>query len=118
LAAGDIASAGQGANCMPHRRAGFLVEVARELVRFSFIWSDQRDDLTAFIAVARRLGRAPTVSASFNRPFTSGRIGARITAATAAMNLDPLQQARGAHRKLLVGFLDRSLPTLVFPLIS
>src|SRR5437763_1855670 len=33
------------------------------------------------------------------------------------MKLDPLQQARRAHRELRVGFLDRLFPDFVFPLI-
>jgi hypothetical protein len=37
---------------------------------------------------------------------------------TAAMNLDQLQQARGAYGELLVGLLERSLPALVFPLVG
>jgi hypothetical protein len=48
--------------------------------------------------------RAAACRASFNA--RTRLAGARIKAASAAMNLDPLQQARGACRKLLVGFLD------------
>jgi hypothetical protein len=57
--------------------ARFLVEVARgmikELVRFSFIRSDQRNDLTAIMVALLRPGaKRRRCRASFNAPLTPG----------------------------------------------
>jgi hypothetical protein len=90
-----------------------------ELVGVSFIRSDQRDDLTAIIAALLRPGaKRRRCCASFNAPPTPGRTGGSHCAAAAPMNLHPLQQKRGAYRELLVGLLDYSLPTLIFPLVG
>jgi hypothetical protein len=89
-----------------------------ELVGFSFIQSDQRDDVTAIMAALLRPGaKRRRCRASFNAPLTPGRTGGSHYAAAAAMDLHPLQQARGAYRKLVVGSLDRPFPECVFPLI-
>ena len=71
-----------------------------------------------------RLSQLPEIGSTKQRvPLLAGAVSLSSAAqddraATAAMNLDQLQQARGAYRKLLVGFLDRSLPAFVSPLVG
>jgi hypothetical protein len=109
-------------NALPCPRVGFLVEAPHSsieaFVRFGFIRSDQQDDLTAMWLRCGTRAKRQRCRASFNTPSTAGRTGARIIAAAAAMNLDPLQQPPGPDREILVGLLDHSLPAFVFPLVG